>query len=101
MKKIIVMAILLMIPQLAVARVYMCVDHTTGESSFTDKACDAESAREEVRVQPANLDSGSRHGETAKPKTWRSEMDTRKTGLDYNADRRSAYQSKRTAVAQQ
>jgi hypothetical protein len=79
----------------------MCVDHDTGETSFTDKACETASAREEVRVQPSNLDSGSRYGAQAKPKTWRSEADTRKTGLDYNADRRSAYEAKTTAIAQQ
>lgn len=101
MKKIMVMAMLLLVPQLAAARVYMCVDHNTGETSFTDKACATAGAREEVRVQPANLDSGSRYAAKAKPKTWRSEADTRKTGLDYNADRRSAYESKMTAIAQQ
>lgn len=101
MKNYIVIAMLLMVPQLAAARVYMCVDHDTGETSFTDKACETASAREEVRVKPSNLDSGSSYAAKAKPKTWRSEADTRKTGLDYNADRRSAYESKTTAIAQQ
>jgi hypothetical protein len=101
MNRLIVIALLLMVPQLAAARVYMCVDHDTGETSFTDKACATASAREEVKVDPANLDSGSRYAAKAKPKTWRSEAETRKTGLDYNADRRSAYESKKTAIAQQ
>lgn len=100
MIKILVIALLLL-PQLAMARVYMCVDHVTGETSFTDKACETPSAREEVRVDPANLDSGDRYAARAKPKFWRSEAETRKTGMDYNAERRTAYEGKATAVAQQ
>lgn len=97
MNRLVVIAALLLVPQLAAARVYMCVDHATGETSFTDKACETASMREEVRVDPANLDSGKAYAATAKPKTWRSEADTRKTGADYNADRRNVYESKATA----
>ena len=99
MKKSIVIALMLLVPQVAAARVYMCVDQATGQTSFTDKACATASAREEVRVDPANLDSGSRYAEAKKRKTWRSESDTRKTGVDYNADRRIAYESRMTATA--
>jgi Domain of unknown function (DUF4124) len=97
MNRLLVIALLLLLPQLAAARVYMCVDHATGETSFTDKACKTASAREEVRVAPANLDSGKAYAAAAKPKTWRSEADTRKTGADYSADRRSVFESKTTA----
>lgn len=93
MKQLMVIALLLL-PELAAARVYMCVDPITGQTLFTDKACASDSSREEVRVDPANLDSGRRYAQPARQKTWRSEADTRKTGLDYNADRRSAYESK-------
>jgi uncharacterized protein DUF4124 len=97
MSRVFVIALLLLAPQLASARVYMCVDHATGATSFTDKACETVSSREEVRVDPANLDSGSRYAPKAKKKTWRSEEDTRKSGMDYNAERRSIYENKATA----
>lgn len=97
MNRTVVIALLLLLPQLASARVYMCVDHATGETSFTDKACETVSSREEVKVDPANLDSGSRYQAAAKKKTWRSEQDKRKTGMDYNAERRSIYENKVTA----
>ena len=97
MIKHIVIAALLVVPQLASARVYMCVDHATGKTSFTDKACETASMREEVRVDPANLDSGKRYQKAPKPKTWRSEAETRKTGADYTADRRAIFESKTTA----
>lgn len=97
MNRIIVIALLLLVPQLASARVYMCVDHATGATSFTDKACETVSSREEVKVDPANLGSGSRYQAAAKKKTWRSQQDKRKTGVDYNAERRSIYENEATA----
>ena len=97
MIRIIVIALLLVTPQLASARVYMCVDHATGAASFTDKACESVSSREEVRVDPANLDSGSRYAKPAKKKTWRSQAEKRKSGMDYNAERRGIYENKATA----
>ncbi|MEZ5502911.1 MAG: DUF4124 domain-containing protein [Halioglobus sp.] len=100
MKQLTLLALLLLLPQLAAARVYMCVDHETGRTSFTDKACATASAREEVRVDAANLDSGKNYAKPHKPKTWRSQADTRKTGIDYTAERRSLYQNKATAAAQ-
>jgi hypothetical protein len=100
MKKVTVIALLLVMPQFAVARVYMCVDQTTGQTSFTDKACDTASVREEVRVPTANLASGHHSDTPAKRKIWRSQADTRKTGTDYNAERRSLYENKATAGTQ-
>jgi hypothetical protein len=100
MKKLTLVALLLLVPQLAAARVYMCVDHGTGKTSFTDRACDTASVREEVRVPTSNLSSGQRYAEPSKPKTWRSQADTRKTGTDYNAERRSLYENKATAGTQ-
>jgi hypothetical protein len=97
MNRIIVIALLLLAPQVASARVYMCVDHATGATSFTDKACETVSSREEVKVDPANLDSGSRYKAPAKKKTWRSQQDKRKTGMDYSAERRSIYENEATA----
>jgi hypothetical protein len=100
MKPLILAALLLLLPQFAAARVYMCVDQVTGKTSFTDKACETASVREEVRVDTANLDSGQRYGAAPKPKTWRSQADIRKSGLDYNAERRSLYNNKATAGTQ-
>ena len=97
MKQLIVIVLLLAVPQFAAARVYMCVDQATGETSFTDKACEKASVREEVRVNTSNLDSGRNYAKPAKQKTWRSQADVRKSGLDYNAERRSLYESKATA----
>jgi Domain of unknown function (DUF4124) len=99
MKKLAITALLLLVPQLAAARVYMCVDHATGQTSFTDQACDTASVREEVRVPTANLDSGQHYAAPAKRKTWRSQADIRKTGTDYNAERRQLYESNATAAA--
>lgn len=100
MSRVMVIALLLLVPQFATAKVYMCVDQATGQTTFTDKACDTASSREEVRVSSANLNSGKNYAVPAKPKTWRSQADTRKSGADYNAERRNLYESKATASAQ-
>ncbi|MFT4518254.1 MAG: hypothetical protein ACI9JM_000635 [Halioglobus sp.] len=97
MKKFIVISIVLLLPQVAMARVYMCVDPATGVASFTDKACTTGDLREEVRVDATNLDSGSKYVGAGPKKTWRSEEDTRKSGLDYNAEKRGIYESGATA----
>jgi hypothetical protein len=83
--------LLLFVPQLAAAKVYMCVDEATGKKSFTDKGCQTAASREEVKVLPANTNSGSRADTvaTTREKAWASDHDTRKTGRDYNVQRRS------------
>jgi len=85
MKKLVLLLLLLPLSQVALARVYMCVDPQTGKTSFTDKACEKTAAREEVRVDEVPV-SG--------PKVWNSHRDTRKDGRDYNDERRSLYQNK-------
>jgi hypothetical protein len=90
MNRLIVIALLMLVPQLAAARVYMCVDEATGKTSFTDKACETASTREEVRV-----DSYTRR---SKQKTLRSQTDTRKSGADFNAQRRELYENKASAA---
>jgi hypothetical protein len=95
----ILLLILLLVPQLAAARVYMCVDPETGKTSFTDKACEKAASREEVRVGSTNLDSGSRSARRGSSKTWNSQRETRKTGNDYNAERRELYKNNPTASA--
>ena len=91
--------VLALLPQLAAARVYMCVDHETGRASFTDKGCASDGSREEVRVGATNRDSGARTHKEIEDKTWRSEQDSRKSGADYAAERRSRYQ-REAAIAE-
>jgi hypothetical protein len=92
----ILLLVLLLVPQLAAAKVYMCVDPATGKTSFTDKACAKAASREEVRVEATNLDLGSRSGRGGAAKTWTSDRETRKTGIDYNAQRRGIYENNAT-----
>jgi len=92
--------IVLLIPQLAMARVYMCVDEETGKASFTDKACDTAETREEVMVGRANMESGRSYGSKPSRKVWNSQVDTRKSGIDYNNERRSGYGESATAAAE-
>ncbi len=78
--------VLILVPQLAMAKVYMCRDAATGKTTFTDRACDTAAAtREEVRVPATNVDSGSRTAEPAERGAWLSDRDTRKTGREFNA----------------
>jgi hypothetical protein len=88
MKMTIVIIIAMLLASKVVAgKVYMCVDRVTGESSFTDKACETESVGEEVRVQTTNLGSGHRYAKKGAKKTWTSERESRKTGLEYTAQK--------------
>jgi len=94
----VLLLVLLLVPQLAAARVYMCVDPDTGKKSFTDRGCEHVAVREEVRVEPANLDSGS-HTAADRPKqTWIKDRDTRKTGRDYASEHKRLYEHKATAA---
>ncbi len=96
--RIMILAILVaVLPQVASARVYMCVDQATGKTSFTDKACETSDAREEVRIDRTNLDSGQKYGKAPREKTWRSEEENRKSGREYNASRRAVYDPSTTA----
>ena len=83
--------LLLLIPEIAAAKVYMCVDEVTGKKSFTDRGCETVAVRAEVRVPPANANSGSRRArvEDAPEQAWVSDRDMRKTGRDFSAERRS------------
>ena len=95
----IALMVLLLLPQLATAGVYMCVDPVTGKTSFTDKACPTKAAGEEVRVHVANPGSGGRGSRGGISKAWDSQRDSRKSGLDYNSDRRRLYGTGDTPVA--
>ncbi len=64
---------------------------------FGDFKGQTTSVGEEVRVDATNMDSGSRSSRGSKKKTWRSEEETRKTGLEYNNERRDIYDNSATA----
>ncbi|MCB1700162.1 MAG: DUF4124 domain-containing protein [Pseudomonadales bacterium] len=95
----ILLLVLLLLPSVAMARVYMCVDPATGTKSFSDTGCDTVAVQEEVRVQVTNLASGRKTGAPVQKKTWVSDRDTRKTGLDYSAQSGDPGAGKATASA--
>lgn len=68
----------LLIPQLASAGVYMCVDPVTGKKTFTDRACPTAAKGTKVRVQATNFGRGVKN--TEETGTWRSERDTSVAG---------------------
>ena len=98
MKNLLLILLLIPLSQAASGRVYMCVDPQTGATSFTDKACQKAAPGEEVRVDSANSSSG-RAGRSGPggPKVWNSNRDQRKTGRDFNDERRRLYEEKATA----
>ncbi len=77
--------IILLLPQLALARVYMCVDPATGASTFTDVACDNHRPAEELRIDPANSGSGRNMAAPPARKIWSSERDERQSGREFSA----------------
>ena len=82
--------LLLLLPQLVSAKVYICVDEVSGKKSFTDKGCETAASRAEVKVPPTNVNSGSREAvsTSTRQSAWISDRDTRKTGRDYSAEKR-------------
>ena len=97
--KAVLVLLLLLGPQLAWAKIYMCRDAVSGKTTFTDVACEQSLAsREEVRVQPTNVDSGRRTAAPAPRGAWVSDRDTRKTGRDYNASGGPLDSVKATAI---
>lgn len=98
----VVLLLLLLIPQLALARIYMCTDPATGKTLFTDQACDSGDTPEEIRVETTNVTAGrlapgKNEREPPPPKTWKSDRDQRKTGRDYASRREELYQNSATA----
>lgn len=89
--------VLFFVPQLATARVYMCVDPASGKTVFTDQGCPKAAAREEVRIDPTNVDSGANTRRSSGPKTWSSERESRKSGREYSAQQREATGNSATA----
>ena len=95
----VLLLVLLLLPQLAAAGVFMCVDPATGATSFSDRGCATSAAQEEVKVEATNVFSGNRTTEAPKRKTWVSDRDTRKTGRDYSAENSGLLGNKATASA--
>lgn len=96
----VLLIVLLLLPQLAAARVYMCVDPATGKTSFTDKACATNSPGEEVKVDTANPGSAARTPRKDPGKAWQSQRDRAMSGLGHNRERRALHENKsKTTVA--
>jgi Domain of unknown function (DUF4124) len=97
MKAPLILMVLLLAPQLAAAKVYMCVDPNTGKTSFTDKGCETVAFQEEVRVGAVNSASGKRSSGGKTNKAWNSERETRKSGIEYNEQRKRERRNNATA----
>jgi hypothetical protein len=66
--------VLLFIPQLALAEIYVCVDPVTGKKSFTDMACDVHRTGDEIKIKQGNFgSSGSGQKSSRGQKAWRSQ----------------------------
>lgn len=90
MRTLIFIAIL--VPQIATAGVFMCVDPVTGKKSFTDRACPKSETGTRVKVEPKNF--GANGHSSAQPKgekAWHSQLDTTVSG-------RNNYMEKTTAI---
>jgi len=85
----ILFVILLLLPQLSAAAVYMCVDPQTGKKSFTDRACDESASREQLHVDSANTASGAKTSRRSGNQTWNSQRDSTRDGRDYRQDERA------------
>lgn len=90
---------LLLMPSLASAKVFMCVDEATGKTVFTDQACNGATVREEVKVPATNTVSGTREegAKNAREKVWASDRDTRKSGREYRSENRDLNENQPTA----
>ena len=89
---------MLLLPLVGRADLLMCVDPQTGATSFTDKACQVTASQQEIKVNtvnPGGSQQASRHPE--RNKAWRSQLDVRKTGTDFNSERRALYRSEASA----
>lgn len=75
--------LLFLVPQFALAGVYMCVDPLTGKKTFTDRACEQRTAGEEVRVEPVNFGGAAYSAPASEHKqAWRSQQVVAKSGRE-------------------
>jgi hypothetical protein len=83
MRKLMLLGVL--IPQISLAEVFMCTDPDTGTKTFTDRACDARTTGEKVRVEPTNFGgNGYRSPQGEYQKTWRSQQSRAKSGREHS-----------------
>ncbi len=81
-----ILAALMLLPQVGAAGVFMCVDPVTGKKTFTDKACPKQGTGEKVKIQTTNFGQGV--VDTANRGTWKSHRDTSRSGREHaQADR--------------
>lgn len=100
MKQLMVMMVVIMLPLPVRADLYMCVDSETGATSFTDKACEEAASQEEIKVNAINPGGAGQASQSrTRNKAWRSQVDARKTGTDFNSQRRAMYRGKSLTAA--
>ena len=100
MKQLLVILLIVMFPLAARAEMYMCVDPQTGATSFTDTACKGAAAPQEIKVNAINPGGARQTSQPrARDKAWRSQLDARKTGTDFNSERRTVYRAKSLTAA--
>lgn len=81
-----VIATLLLLPQLSTAGVFMCVDPDTGKKTFTDRACPTQGTGEKVKVQTTNFGHGMANESNGG--TWNSHRDTSRSGREHAQEER-------------
>ncbi len=66
--------IVMLLPQVVLAEIYVCVDPETGKKSFTDTACGMHGTGDKIKVKEGNFGaSGSNVNSGMRGDTWRSE----------------------------
>ena len=81
-----ILAALMLLPQLATAGVFMCVNPDTGKKTFTDRACPRHGTGEKVKIQTTNFGDGIADRKTRG--TWNSHRDTSRSGREHIEDER-------------
>ena len=84
----VLLILLCLLPQLAAARVFMCVDPATGKTTLTDRGCDPVATREEMRVNPTNGEAKPNGGSAPAREAWVSDRESRRTARDYVVEQR-------------
>ena len=81
--RIFLLVLSLLVPQLAAAGVYLCVDPETGKKTFTDRACEQRTSGEGVRVDPVNFGGAAYRAPAGEHKqVWRSQQAVAKSGRE-------------------
>jgi len=90
--------IALLVPSVASAGVFVCVDPATGKKTFTDKACETKGTGEKLNVKPHNFgDAGHRGAAPSGQEAWNSQRTAKGTGTkEYSGHRRQVEKARST-----